>query len=291
MRSYRGVTRVCIGLIGVTSLCVGQTMEARGASTLATFMLVRTTSGASSYELSVTATALQDRPALYGLASTRSVGGRIVSTSTGFAESLYATDPEEAGLAGQRTSLCKRSNHQLQLCWSPGPGGAGSAFFVTWYKSDGSSKGADNLVFVVAQGVATGVSFKGQGWKLVRIPLSYRAHDSSSASFAWFSVIHSVGGDVFEETQAPGGRYGSLAVATPPCTNLGVGGIGSVTLRGGTTTPTMTCPTAASSPVLTSFAPRSTSWNFSGIAAGANYYTKNRLFIVDLPRALPHTSG
>lgn len=281
---------VCLALVGLMS---PSRIDARAvAPAMSRFMLVRTTSGPSWYELSLGASALQDRPAFIGFVSTLASGVRIAKVGHASTNSLYTEDPVDAGAAGYKTSLCDRSNHQFQLCWAQGGPGSvsGLMFLLATYNSGASSKGDDNLVFIVTQGVTVGETFRSKGWKLVRLPIAYRTNDVTSASLLRANV-DLVGADVFTSTRAWGGRYGSIAVATPPCSYVGVGvGVGSFSLAGGANPVSAICPLIEADSIAMS-APRSTTWNFSGLVAGVNLLSKNRLFVLDLPKTLPRTAA
>lgn len=253
-------------------------------------MLIRTSSAQTSFEMTVSATAYQDKPAFGGFIFARTMRGQIASTSTGLAHGILREDPEEAGVAGQRTSFCDKSNRQMQLCWSqgPGPGAAESLMYVGGSFDMPSSKGSDNVVFVVASGHSTRLDFKGRGWKVVRYPLSFRSIDASDASFAWTSVLNQ-GADLFFNASLSGGRFGSLAAATPPCSFYGFAGAGSLALTGGVISRSITCPTGEW-PVLTAHQRKATTWIFSGYAAGSNLFARNRLFVIDMPKVIPRAA-
>lgn len=270
-----------------------QAVDARAASVkLSRFAIVRTTSGPSWYEISIGASALQDQPGFVGFVSARSSGNRIQQVSPGTTASLYTTDPYEIGAAGQRTSLCKRSNHVLQLCWGreggPAPV-AGLAFIIADYQSGASSRGDDNIVFVVAKGVSAGYTFRGRGWKIVQLPLSFRTVDAATSSALWANAFI-LKADLHMKAKAWGGRFGSIAVANPPCSYVGIGtGVGTMSLAGGVEELAGTCP-LIDAPSLTGRATRSTTWMFAGFVVGSSSAGMTRLFVVDLPKTLPRAA-
>ncbi len=94
------------------------------------------------------------------------------------------------------------------------------------------------------------------------------------------------GAEVFTDGQLAGGRYGSVATVTPPCstqTEVTVGqGAGQLTLSApGAGDATATCPTARWNAV--SVIRHATTWSAHGYAVGANGTNTARMFVVDLP--------
>ena len=120
----------------------------------------------------------------------------------------------------------------------------------------------------------------GKGWRVAPMPATAFRHVAAADA-------DSVGADVvvtragrFTETSLPGGRHGSVAYASLPCSSKGAG---EARLTGGLLRPVLRCPATRDEDPYDA-APGATTWRLSGDATGADGRSV-RLAVLDLPRA------
>lgn len=240
----------------------------------------RTTTDAGSLDIQVVAPPRPGRPSFVGTVMTHVERSRVTAVSHGAADAAGTSDEVEAWGAGHAASSCEHGYCYL----------AGSTIHAeTWVSlSNPAGSGGTNVVFIVARGPEIRFSYKATGWAVKRVPLSYRwVSGDDTASVA----VHGRGNgvEVFDgEATLPGGRFGSVAVATAPCSESTSGlvsrGIGTMTLNGGRTTPSLTCPT--DDQTIASYALHTTAWRAAGTVAGDTNTSEARLFVLDLPKTL-----
>jgi hypothetical protein len=249
--------------------------SAGSSTTTATLVLVRTTSGASSFDLTVSANPGKGG-VLIGEADTYVRADRVVRVDSGY---LIGNDPEEQGLdAGNLhvrtcgyTATCKPGRFSVTL--------------VNVSYSAESSQGDVNALYFVVRGAHIQINFRGKGWVLRNEPLAFRHVTPRRSAKAWANFAGR-GAAVSQGAQAAGGQSGSIAVAMPPCSASDVGvvarGIGQMTLSGGVTTAQFVCP-AVAYPALTSYARTATTWRLTGWAAGDSTLSDQPLLVIDQP--------
>ena len=265
-------------VIAVALCAAAAVPPAAGAASSATrtFVLVRTTSGASSFNLSLSASP-DSNGLLIGEADTYSKGGYVSRVDSG---AIVGSHPSSQGIdAG---SLHVRTCSYTGTC---APGSLDLAFLGFSYSSNNSS-GDINALYFVMRGSRLQVKFTGTGWALKSVPLAFRAQEVQNNAVVAVSIANR-GAAITDGASAPGGRSGSVAVAEPPCSTSDVGvlarGLGRVTLTGGVTSPTFTCPAPAAA-ILGSYARKSTTWQLTGVAAGDSTLSDEALLVIDTPR-------
>jgi len=244
-----------------------------------TFELIRTTSGPSQFDLSVSASPGPDG-VLIGEADTYARSGHVVRIDGG---AIVGDNPEAQGL--------DVGNVHIRTCSYTGtcaPGGFDVVLLGVSYAS-GSSAGDVNELFFVVRGTRISIRLTAKGWRLRNAPLTF--HDQPTQQDAAASAaVAGRGVAVTGGAASPGGRSGSVAVAMPPCSISDVGavarGAGRVTLIGGVTSPSFTCP-ATTAPVLASYATSATQWRIDGLVAGDTTLANQALLVIDTPKRVP----
>ncbi|MDQ1694872.1 MAG: hypothetical protein QOJ03_225 [Frankiaceae bacterium] len=245
-----------------------------------TFMLVRTTSGASQFDLSLSAHD-SSKGAFVGDIDAVIRHGRVVETVAGSMGGLQSeADGVEVGPLHVRTCALTRCGGDLE-------GQVGTAI---GYSSD-NSEGDVNAIFVVLHGSGIVYHFRGVGWRVLPMRLDYRTVDTRAASPVRVSSgVYSAA--AIDGASAPGGAVGSVALAAPPCSIATVGvvsrGVGQIRLTGGATSPTFTCPTDRVP--IGSYTNRKATWSVDGWAAGDSTLSDTTLFVIDRPARLPHAA-
>lgn len=244
------------------------------------FMLVRTSTDASASMHLNLSVVPGERAAVYSVTFATLRRGRITSVDLAGASSPGASDHTQVRANGTSTSLCSRG--VCQLDWETLTSGVGAG-------ASGGPNGP-NVLFVVAQapGGSVGYSVDLVGWQLIPTSFTYRwVNGVDSAAVGAFAGPYGV--EAFTDASLRGGTSGSIAIAIAPCdangTNAASKGIGRLTLDGGVTQPTFTCPLNAN-PV-GSWATRATDWRVHGQVAGSAGGHDTRLFVLDLPPRLP----
>lgn len=244
-------------------------------------VLRRTTTGPSSFQLDVT---VENRGShgFVGGVGARFVRGKPVNALAMAAGTSQRWAYSTLQVADRRWSTC-----EVGVC---GDRDFGTQGFGSSYSDHGLNEDSATHFFVVAYGTKVDYSFSGTGWKVAtdRARLAYRFVDGAERSAA--SAHTGLRGvEVSGEYTAPGGRYGSLAIAIPPCSMSGSGvvsrGAGSVTLDGGAQPKTFVCP--ADRTWLSDYAAGPTTWRLHGTVAGDTTNQETRLFVVDVPARLP----
>lgn len=242
----------------------------------------RTRAGATSWQLGVDVRTGHKTGGFIAGVGGRFVNGRPVTVSPMVATSSRRWEDSTLQVGDTEWSTCS-----VGVCHDDrilGTHGLGAVY------SDRPGPDQPTHYFVVAYGREVGYEFEGDGWEVVtdRAPLAYRFVDGREGSKAAAHVGLS-GVEVSGEYAAPGGRYGSLALAFPPCSVSGTGvvsrGVGQVRLDGGVDPKTFTCP--ADRNFLADFATRATRWRLHGPVAGETTGADTRLFVLDVPKRLP----
>lgn len=246
--------------------------------TTASFVLVRTTEGASDFNLSLSV----DVPSGRGLivdAETYVQDGRVRRAEGG---AVVGQDPSSPGVdaAGVHFRTCGYTFS----CTSSPPGV--SLLGVSY--SSSRSRGQLNMLLLVLRGQRIFARMTGHGWRLLRVPLTLAYVPTQTASAASASIAGR-GVAAFTGATAKGASRGSVALAIPPCSisDLGVAsrGVGRVELDGGLTKPTFTCPVDVA-PVA-SYAAGATTWSLTGFAAGDTTLADTALAVINTPARLP----
>lgn len=245
-----------------------------------TFTIVRTAplSAASDWNIGV-GWANSGIRAFVGIMGVRVERGRPV----GAGDTLFAT------LGDGDTVEVRAEGHTLRPCADWGVCEAetttlGAASSESY--SDKGEAGVNNRFYVVVEATsAASIDFHAHGWKLQRTRLSYRWLDSNQTDSPQVRALDS-GVEVFTSGHLAGGRYGSAASITPPCSNQYTPplpeGVGQLTLSApGVSDQSATCPASPWS--VTSFSRRPTTWTVHGVSAGQNGFNTARLFVVDFP--------
>ena len=266
----------------VAAILTGPAAASAPAEQRQTLVLVRTTDGPASYNLVVDSALSDASPRGFnGTISGRVEKGRLVRAASLGATAFYWDHGVTARANGQTLRVCDAAggcivNRTL-------------AYQVQSTARDAGGPDVDNRLYVVIEGPAT-IRFKGDGWKLVRTPLTYRYVEAAKAQASGvFTGLHSA--QTFESATLPGGRRGSVAAGAPPCSfsTPGVGpstvprGAGTITLTGGPKPESLTCPENVGRPFVTSVAQKETSWLLEGPVVGDSTGVNVPLFVLDVP--------
>lgn len=252
--------------------------------TVQTLELVRTTTGPASFRLTVQGSPDSAHPHGFdGTFSARLDHGRLTRVeSLGATTFDYDSAPEIRG-AGQRIQVCQPLggciiNRTL-------------AYGIGVSSSDKGGADLDNRLYIVEEGPAV-IAFKGNGWVMRRVAMNYR-YITANAADADGAFTGATSAEMFRAAATTGGRSGSIATGTPPCSiaaaDAGASpprGVGTATLTGGISTTSLTCPNNVGQPFLTGLAHRATTWRLNGPVIGDNTGMNVPLFVLDLPRAL-----
>jgi hypothetical protein len=240
------------------------------------YVLERTTQGPSSYEVMATADPGEDG-AFVGSIHAAVAGGKITSVWPGTSTSMDRTNEPLVYSPAGSVSSCDVG--QCDLYESSGGQG------ISFQDSDGSNP--LNRSFIAVAGVAPRIDFEAEGWRLRRTSWTFSFVDGTESDGVGARGGDTHGAELFLGAAAEGGKYGSIALATPPCstttTNAVSRGAGQVTLDGGVESQTVTCPTDNPSR-LASWAPAAATWSLHGPAAGTTELSETRLFVLDFPR-------
>ncbi len=204
-------------------------------------------------------------------------GGRVVEAASWGASAYDFDTGVQVRSQGQTQRVCLPG----AVCLVSGTGG----YAVASVSSDRGEPDAFNRLYVVTEGPSS-VHFSGHGWILQPRPLTFRyATASSSSSNGLFTGLESL--EEQDSTAARGGRSGSIAAATPPCSTSGLGylprGIGTATLTGGQHSASLTCPANVGVPFMTQLARSETLWHLTGPVVGDASGFNVPLFVLDLP--------
>ncbi|MHB8510268.1 MAG: hypothetical protein ACYDGR_16755 [Candidatus Dormibacteria bacterium] len=236
---------------------------------------MRTTDGPASLKLVVN---FGPHQAFVGMIGARISGGEVTEVvGLGMTSLDHGSDPEVSA-NGQRVDTCATGRCRI----FENAAGADGLFY-----DDNGEADVLNRVFVVIEATMASIRLSGHGWRLDAEPLTYRYVDGRDSSAVTASAVVQ-GGEVFLSTTLPGGDGGSLAEARPPCSSGGVVqtpvtvGVGSVQLDGGRSPVSRMCPSLPYTPIA-EVAKAGTTWNFHGVAVGADALAAARLLVVDLP--------
>ncbi|HEX8001110.1 MAG TPA: hypothetical protein VF519_00275 [Mycobacteriales bacterium] len=243
-----------------------------------TFVLRRTAHGASSYDLQVGVWG-DGRGSFIGVVGAVTSRGRVTGAEAQLTGSTGRWRGAAVAAYGTRWSSCAAApcDDDMEVYR-----GVGSTLDDT--------EGTDPVthVFVVLVGTRVEYEFHANGWTLVRTPLAFRYLDGLDTAPA-YARADGVGAETYTDGRLPGGQRGSIALGIPPCSTSLVGiaprGVGRLTLDGGVSPVSVTCPTDRVFPA--SYAPGPTTWRFHGAATGDATARDTRLFVVDLPARLP----
>jgi hypothetical protein len=184
------------------------------------------------------------------------------------------------------------SGHTVRPCPDYGECLTEQSTFAVTYDAVAQDQGAStdsNRVYIVFEATQpASVTFSAHGWSLHKTSFSYRWLDSNQTDATQLRA-HGYGAEIFTNGQLSGGKYGSIATVTPPCsteTEVTVPqGAGQLTLSApGAKDATATCPTAPWNAV--SVIRHTTTWSAHGDAAGGNGDNTARMFVIDLPKKL-----
>jgi hypothetical protein len=245
-----------------------------------TFMLVRTTSGPSHFDLLLSASSPSSGGYIGDIDGVVR-HGRVVRVDSGSMNDLRFEE-DGVDVATQHVRTCG-----LAHCRTAPDG----ALLTEIGYAAKHSRGDVNALFFVLHGVRLDYHLDAVGWRIVPMRLNYRLVNTWDASPARVSSgVYSAA--VVDGATAPGGRSGSLAVATPPCSISASGivsrGAGQIQLTGGVTAPTFTCPTDRIP--IGSYTNRKTTWSVDGWAAGDSTQSDTTLFVIDRPARLPYAA-
>ncbi len=245
-------------------------------------VLIKTQSGPSSFVLGLAATYQSGtHPGLFASFGGRSRTGRFDNLLVG---RVGAVARDESALvvrpSGVEPVTCGRAGRS---CPS-----SGLVTTTTFYSDEGEAT-APNRWFGIIEGADTNVSFVGHGWKLKRVPLTYRYSDDSDGDPSILQYGPRAVSFLNGTFSRPGGKQGSIAIATAACSNALVAPLNSgaarVTLSGSAAPQTISCPSSLP-PFAIAAATAATTWTWSGFSAGDDTQLACRLFVMDLPRGL-----
>lgn len=256
------------------------------ASYRQTFVAVRTASltSATSFRFGASWSSLSGIRAFAGLADLRATKADVVvGDAKAYFTPIGSGNSVEVQAAGRSIHVCA----DYELC------AAEQSTLVAsfgWNYSDQGGPEVGNRFYIVIVGNHPAqITFDSHGWSLRKQPLSFRVLDSDETDASQARAL-GYGAEAYAATgQLPGGRNGSVAAATPPCTTKAEStvaqGVGQITLSApGVADQTATCPT---SPWLAVSAVRhATTWTAHGVAVGANGGNTVRLLVIDLPARL-----
>jgi len=250
-----------------------------------TYLLTRTAQPTASTDFNLGAS--------WGGSLSRSVHGFIgliavrvqkgTATGTGsFFETFGANDSIEIQTNGHTVRPCADYNECLT---------EQSTFTSTFgdtYRDSGEA-GIGNRIYVVFEGTQpASVNFSAHGWTLRKTTFSYRWLDSNQTDSTQARAVGD-GAEVFTNGQLSGGKYGSVATVTPPCSTetepTVPQGAGQLTLSApGAKDATATCPIAPWNAV--SVLRHATTWTAHGESVGVDGFNTARMFVIDLPKKL-----
>lgn len=246
-----------------------------------TFVLVRTTDGASSFRLIVEAALSETEPvAFLGTALARVQEGRAVRTVPLGAYKFHFDYGVKAQVQGQTVQVCNSADGcivQRTLASNVG----------TFFDDEGGPD-VENRMYVTLEGPSR-VRFEGSGWRLQDTRLDYRYLEASQAEAS--GVFTGAGAyQTFDSAHLAGGPAGSIALGTPPCSSASsVGpalvprGAGTAVLAGGKQQVSLTCPENIGQPSMSAAADNATTWRMTGPVVGDSTLMNVPLFVVDLP--------
>jgi hypothetical protein len=281
---FRKLVLVVVGIAVLGPTALPTAVSAASPRERIVVLLRRTTSGPSSFEFSASFQ-LHERGAFVGSLDAH-VGKRgPLKVWPGLVTSVSGRDGVSVSVNGSSANSCDR----LNLCTGSDFGGGGYA--ITYEDKEGSDP--VNFVLVVVEGKGIVQEFRGVGWTSRVVGWRYRYIDGSEADSVSVSSGSFEGAEVFFEATAPGGRFGSLAVAWLPCSTSNSEvvprGVGNAVLTGGIAEEELGCAGDDRRPAAASWAKGSTAWRLTGTTVGDTTLRETRLFVVDLPRRFLRT--
>lgn len=275
----RAVLLVSLTLAGGLAL---PSAQAGTAISRTAVVVTRTAAGPTSFVLGLGASYKSgSRPALFA-----SFGGRL---NAGRFDNLLVG--RVGAVARDHSALVVRpSGTDPVTCASVGREcpDSGVVSTATIYSDDGEAT-APNRWFGIIEGNNTEFTFSGRGWKVKRVPLTYRfaAEGSGSPTVVQFGARGASAMD--GSLSLPGGKQGSIAVATAACSNGHIPplntGVAQVTLSGAGNTKSISCPSQFP-PFAAAAASTTATWTWSGLSAGDDTQLACRLFVLDLRKGL-----
>lgn len=273
-RRLRGIALILAGSLGHFTVPAAAAPEQQ-----LVLVAYRTTTGAASLDLQIDAPPGR-RPSVIAIVMATVDRSRITQIDLAGVLLSGAADRMQVRANGQRTTLCEKG-----VCLADtSTQSAGSAVTIRNAAGDDEL----NVMFVVARGASVSYRATPKGWAIKRIAMPFRVVAGEDTATAGAYGAGS-GAEISADVSATGGGTGSIAVSEPPCSESTSGavsrGVGTLTLEGGRTKPTFTCPTSRGA--LASWAERRTTWRVTGKAVGETTQSDARLFVMDLPRRLP----
>ncbi len=247
-----------------------------------TFMLVRTAAADRPTDWHLGLGWVQPVQGFVGAMGVRVQSHRAVGGGVTFFSTIGTGDDVEVVAAGERVSPC----HDEGACAADFTT-LGATYGEDYYDSGDATE--ENRFFVVVDTTRpASVTFRANGWTLRHVGFGYRWLDSDQADAPQVRAADS-GVEVFTSGSLPGGRWGSAASVTPPCSGESESalpqGAGRLTLSApGVTPQSAVCPTSPWA--TTAVTGRATTWTAQGASVGVNGGDTARMFVVDLPRRL-----
>lgn len=269
--------------LGATVLAVLPGVSRAAPEETVGLLAYRTTTRAASLQLQVDAVP-GDRPAVVASVFATVERGRITKSPDGSVMAFGAGDRARVTVDGNVVRLCDHG-----VCAVDGTTtAAGMGLTVT----NRAGETGVNVVLLTVRAPRVTYRVEAKGWAVKRVPTSFRWVGGDGVALGGsYALGHGV--EAFSDASAPGGRFGSVGIATAPCSQSTTGvvsrGVGTITLDGGRTRPSLTCPTSDNT--ITSWADAATEWQVSGTAFGDTTLAEARLFVQDLPRKLATPSN
>lgn len=261
------VPRLRAALIAVVYLVMFVPMQPSGAASTQQRTLQFSYTGQGPAELVVEGRLeTDDRLGLFAMALTTERGDRVnASQPTVIAFGDANMPPRVYGAAGQH-----------DVCAAPAmtcafAAGSDSLAFRVAFTINPSSESSTHRLFMALEGRRIEVQHKAPRWQ-ARLRTGGFAHTGDAAMGI---RVSSTSAEAAPIAALPGGKEGSVAIAVPPCTDVG---IGALALRGGPQEKRMLCP---SERLLTDVARTATQWTFGGQAAGVTTHA-TRLIVLDM---------
>jgi hypothetical protein len=248
------------------------------------FVAERTTAGPTSFSLDFTGRWHRGSGAFFGDLGIHQEHGTVQSVQPDGMTSFGYADNDTITASGRVTSVCTPIS--MFACADEGPGGV--AIVNVSYSDDGLRADRANRWMFVLSGADVTKRFHGTGWRLTQTTMTFRYADGAQTDLVGANLSgRSVGAAT--DASLTGGRYGSVAEAMPPCSNSDsaplMAGVGRLTLDGGSSQPTITCPGLPQGAV-GSWNQRATTWTVHGFAAGASTLYNTRLLVIDLSQTV-----
>jgi hypothetical protein len=267
-----------VGLVAIAAVAAAAAPLPTAAGTMQrqAWMLVRTTTGPSSFELGIFTNYTAAGGFIGGLFTEES-NGNVLGIVGGGMTSIGPGEPT-AYISGTRIDSCTLPVCPLRTV--EGQTGLGEFY------SDSGATGAINRGYFIAEGASVSATlYQASGWSLQAAPLGYRYVDGDSGGNVSARVLDS-GVEVFTGASIyDGSSRGSFAQADPPCSitssSLVARGVGTLTLTGGVRRPSETCPQGQDE--LDSWSNGPTRWQLTGPVVGDSSQRHTRLLMIERP--------